>query len=65
LQTAKEKFGRVDVAVNCAGIVHGITAVTYDPEKDFVHPMDDFTEIVNVCFSVSACHILTYLHAEP
>jgi len=59
LQTAKDKFGRLNVAVNCAGILGSITAFTYDAEKDFVHTMDDFTEIVKVRFSASAFNILT------
>jgi len=46
LETAKEKFGRLDVAVNCAGI--GIAAVTYNKNKDHVHVFQDFMKIVNV-----------------
>jgi len=51
LQTAKEKFGRVDIAVNCAGI--GIAAVTYNPKKDTVHVLDDFMKVVHVSTSHS------------
>lgn len=46
LEIAKEKFGRVDVAVNCAGI--GIAAVTYNQNKDHVHVLEDFMKVVNV-----------------
>lgn len=49
LATAKEKFGRVDVVVNCAGI--GIAAVTYNKNKDFVHILEDFMKVVNVCLT--------------
>jgi len=47
LHIAKEKFGRLDVAVSCAGI--GIAAVTYNPKKDTVHVLDDFMKVVKVC----------------
>jgi len=46
LETAKEKFGRLDVAVSCAGI--GIAAVTYNPRKDTVHVLEDFMKVVHV-----------------
>lgn len=46
LETAKEKFGRLDVAVSCAGI--GIAAVTYNKNKDHVHELEDFLKVVNV-----------------
>lgn len=52
LETAKEKFGRVDVAVSCAGI--SIAAVTYNSKKDFVHVLDDFMKVVNVCLNISS-----------
>lgn len=46
LQTAKEKFGHLDVAVNCAGI--GIAAVTYNANKDRVHSLEDFLKVLTV-----------------
>jgi 3-hydroxyacyl-CoA dehydrogenase/3-hydroxy-2-methylbutyryl-CoA dehydrogenase len=46
LQLAKEKFGRLDIAVNCAGI--GIAAVTYNVNKDRVHSLEDFMRVVTV-----------------
>lgn len=46
LETAKEKFGGFDFAVNCAGI--GIAAVTYNPNKDHLHVLEDFMKVVNV-----------------
>lgn len=46
LQTAKEKFGRLDIAVNCAGI--GIAAVTYNANKDRVHSLEDFLKVLTV-----------------
>jgi len=58
LKMAKEKFGRLDVAVSCAGI--GIAAVTYNPKKDFVHVLDDFMKVVHVCAAhLSSSHYLT------
>lgn len=46
IQTAKDKFGRIDAAVNCAGI--GVAFVTYNKNKDRVHLLEDFTRVLNV-----------------
>jgi len=46
LKITKEKFGRLDIAVNCAGI--GIAAVTYNKNKDRVHSYEDFMKVVTV-----------------
>jgi 3-hydroxyacyl-CoA dehydrogenase/3-hydroxy-2-methylbutyryl-CoA dehydrogenase len=46
LEIAKEKFGRLDVAVNCAGI--GVAIVTYNKNKDKVHTFEDFMRVINV-----------------
>lgn len=46
LKIAKEKYGRLDIAVNCAGI--GIAAVTYNPNKDRVHSLEDFLKVIQV-----------------
>ena len=46
LAIVKEKFGRLDIAVNCAGI--GIAVVTLNPNKDRVHDLDEFTRVLNV-----------------
>ena len=57
LQTAKEKFGRLDIAVSCAGI--GMAAVTYNPKKDTVHILEDFMKVVNVCGANSLIVFIT------
>jgi len=46
LKIAAQKYGRLDVAVNCAGI--GIAAVTYNQNKDRVHELTDFMKVVTV-----------------
>lgn len=46
LKVSKEKFGRLDVAVNCAGI--GIAKVVLNHNKGTVHPLDEFQRVVNV-----------------
>lgn len=46
LQTAKDKYGKLDVAVNCAGI--GIAVVTYNKNKDRVHSQDEFMKVLTV-----------------
>ena len=46
LAVAKDKFGRLDVAVNCAGI--GIAVVTLNAKKDRVHSLDEFMRVINV-----------------
>ncbi|KAM5221154.1 3-hydroxyacyl-CoA dehydrogenase type-2 isoform 2-T2 [Ctenodactylus gundi] len=46
LTLAKEKFGRLDVAVNCAGIAVAIK--TYNLKKNQVHTLEDFQRVLNV-----------------
>lgn len=46
LTLAKEKFGRVDVAVNCAGIAVAIK--TYNLKKNQAHTLEDFQRVLNV-----------------
>lgn len=46
LTLAKEKFGRVDVAVNCAGIAVAIR--TYNLKKNQAHTLEDFQRVLNV-----------------
>lgn len=43
---AKEKFGKLDLAVNCAGIA--VAAKTYNFKKDLPHSLEDFQRIINV-----------------
>ncbi|CAO2624515.1 3-hydroxyacyl-CoA dehydrogenase type-2 [Lemmus lemmus] len=46
LTLTKEKFGRIDVAVNCAGIAVAIK--TYNQKKNQVHTLEDFQRVLNV-----------------
>ncbi|XP_071961589.1 3-hydroxyacyl-CoA dehydrogenase type-2-like [Antedon mediterranea] len=43
---AKSSFGKVDIAVNCAGI--GIAVKTYNFRKDRAHPLDEFQRVLLV-----------------
>lgn len=43
---AKEKFGRLDMAVNCAGIA--VAVKTYNFKKDVPHSLEDFSRVINV-----------------
>lgn len=46
LAVAQKKFGRLDLAVNCAGV--GIAVKTYNSKKDKVHDLGDFQRVINV-----------------
>jgi 3-hydroxyacyl-CoA dehydrogenase/3-hydroxy-2-methylbutyryl-CoA dehydrogenase len=46
LEIAKNKFGRLDVAVNCAGI--GVAFKTYNFNKDRPHSLEDFAKVITV-----------------
>lgn len=46
LEVAKEKFGRLDVTVNCAGV--GFAVRTFHFPKDLPHRLDDFMRVMNV-----------------
>ncbi|XP_074387376.1 3-hydroxyacyl-CoA dehydrogenase type-2 [Zonotrichia albicollis] len=46
LGVVQKKFGRLDLAVNCAGI--GIAVKTYNSKKDKVHDLEDFQRVINV-----------------
>ena len=43
LKQTKEVFGRLDAAVNCAGI--GVAFKTYNFNKDLPHKLDDFVKV--------------------
>ncbi|KAL4655477.1 3-hydroxyacyl-CoA dehydrogenase type-2 isoform X1 [Arapaima gigas] len=43
---AREKFGRLDLAVNCAGIA--VAFKTYNFKKDLPHSLEDFTRVMTV-----------------
>lgn len=46
IETAQSKFGRLDVAVNCAGTA--IAAKTYHFGKKAAHNLEDFARVLNV-----------------
>jgi 3-hydroxyacyl-CoA dehydrogenase/3-hydroxy-2-methylbutyryl-CoA dehydrogenase len=46
LKITKEKFGRLDALVNCAGI--GVAFRTYTPSKRRCHTLEDFQKVINV-----------------
>lgn len=46
LDTAKEKFGRLSVAVNCAGIA--VAYKTFNFNKHLAHRLEDFQRTINV-----------------
>ncbi|XP_077982162.1 3-hydroxyacyl-CoA dehydrogenase type-2-like [Glandiceps talaboti] len=46
IQLAKSSFGRLDIAVNCAGI--GVAFKTYNFNKDRPHLLEDFQKVLNV-----------------
>ncbi|XP_016300445.1 3-hydroxyacyl-CoA dehydrogenase type-2-like [Sinocyclocheilus anshuiensis] len=43
---AKEKYGKVDLAVNCAGIA--VAVKTYNFKKDLPHSLEGFTRVITV-----------------
>ncbi|KAI3357824.1 hypothetical protein L3Q82_016215, partial [Scortum barcoo] len=43
---AREKFGKLDLAVNCAGIA--VAVKTYNFKKDLPHSLEDFQRVINV-----------------
>ncbi len=47
---AKEKYGKVDLAVNCAGIA--VAVKTYNFKKDLPHSLEDFTRVITVSLTV-------------
>lgn len=46
LSLIEDKFGRLDVTVNCAGI--GIATKTYDFKRDTPHSLEDFAKVIEV-----------------
>ena len=46
VELARESFGRLDIAVNCAGI--GVAIKTYNFNKDRPHPLEEFQKVLNV-----------------
>lgn len=46
---AREKFGKLDLAVNCAGIA--VAVKTYNFKKDVPHSLEDFQRVINVSWT--------------
>lgn len=46
LEIAKNKYGRLDYAVNCAGIA--VAYKTYNFNKKLPHGLEDFQKVINV-----------------
>ena len=43
---ARDKFGKLDLAVNCAGIA--VAVKTYNFKKECPHSLEDFQRVINV-----------------
>lgn len=46
LEATKQKFGKLDNVINCAGI--GVAFKVYNFKKDVPHTLEDFTKVINV-----------------
>ena len=46
IKLTKERFGRLDVAINCAGIA--VAFKTYNFNKSLPHKLEDFTKVIMV-----------------
>lgn len=51
------EFGRLDVVINCAGIM--LVKPIYDPDSALVHPLDLFKTVINVnlCGTFNVCRL--------
>ena len=65
LAIAQDKFGRLDAAINCAGI--GVAFKTYNFNKDKPHSLEDFARVITVsllwmcyrfAFLLPNCHFI-------
>lgn len=63
LAIAQEKFGRLDVAVNCAGI--GVAFKTYNFNKDRPHSLEDFSRVITVSLYGCFLSFLYFLIITP
>lgn len=59
---AREKFGKLDLAVNCAGIA--VAVKTYNFKKNVPHSLEDFQRVINVrrqkkMMPAAACQTVT------
>ena len=59
---AREKFGELNVAVNCAGI--GIAALTYNHNKDRIHNLKEFERVIHVSIYNKDRLIRTKIHGD-
>ena len=55
LSTAKDRFGKLDVTVNCAGV--GVAFKTYNFKKNQPHLLEDFTKVLMVS---TECCLFTF-----
>jgi 3-hydroxyacyl-CoA dehydrogenase/3-hydroxy-2-methylbutyryl-CoA dehydrogenase len=64
LDTAKSKFGRLDVAVNCAGIA--VAFKTFNFNKKLPHKLEDFSKVVmvNTCGTFNVIRLSAGLMGE-
>lgn len=64
IDTCQEKWGKLNVVVNCAGI--GIAQKTYNDAKNRVHSLDDFDHVlnVNVCGTFNVIRLAAKLIAS-
>lgn len=64
LAACKERFGRLDVTVNCAGI--GIAAKVFNHNKGTTHSLEDFMRVqtVNLCGTFNVTRLAVGLMAQ-
>ena len=61
--TAREKFGELNAAVNCAGV--GIAILTYNHNRDKIHNMQDFERVIRVSLTqMYLNHLTAYSHCR-
>lgn len=56
LSVCKKSFGRLDAAINCAGI--GVAFKTYNANKDIYHKLADFEKVLKVRVRNSELYII-------